>query len=202
MRRLSALTVALLGVTFLLSGCSFNVFEAEVPPNLVNFALGKGYTFVDTDLHQNYQDTDPPKLTDGVLAPQGHANTPGDAYLIGMYKGGANGLDATIVFDLEDSVTFQIVRVSVYTRKGISIWYPDEIHFSVSDDGESWTDLGVVSSPLPPNEQQTHTTTWMVLDLKDAPARGRYVKLFLSTRQKTSYIMMDEVEILGPPKAE
>src|SRR5690606_28962798 len=64
-------------------------------------------------------------------------------------------------------------------------------------DGLTWTLLGTIPSPVSRPDQVRGSKTIM-LDVNDVPAAARYVKLSMTTGVGTSWIMLDEVEVLRP----
>lgn len=110
--------------------------------------------------------------------------------------------DVTITADLGKPTQVDSVRVIAYVRKSSS--QPEQnfavakILLSISNDGQTWTEAGVLQPPP------------LSGDGADAPStftgrigqKARYVRLEVKKEENAGRILLGEVELFGPPEPE
>jgi predicted alpha-1,2-mannosidase len=108
----------------------------------------------------------------------------GDKALIDHLRGGPNFRtgrwqgyreDLHAVVDLGESRQFHKVGAGFLQDIQSWIWLPKAAHFAISDDGETWEELGEVK-PGVPDDQYGAVTENMVLELP-APVEARYLRM-------------------------
>src|SRR5690606_15010849 len=106
--------------------------------------------------HESFPETVPSKLTDGVRLPEGRTHNSGREYLLAFVKPGARGVEASIIYDLDDVRTIKQVRISAYSWRtsAYTYYYPDLIQVFVSSDGVRWRQVVNYPNPIPRAQQE------------------------------------------------
>lgn len=199
--------VLVLAVGAMLTGCLTKLNPAPQVPDVqpYNLVAGKTYTIPEGALqpYTNWPDAERVKLTDGNVLPAGinHNQPDFTQYIVGFFKSGAKGLEVNLVFDLEEIKQVEKVRFSAYSyhTTAYTYYYPDLVEVLGSTDGESWSVIASFENPVPRADQQNtaeNGSRWFDIELTE-PATVRYVRVNLITGEGTSYMFLDEIEIIG-----
>ncbi|GIP36593.1 DUF4855 domain-containing protein [Paenibacillus sp. J2TS4] len=162
---------------------------------LSNLALGQSYT-ISRPPNSNYPDSGN-ELTNGLFGGtdfrneqwQGHA---GSAY--------PEERSRTITFDLGSNKSIGLVRAHFLQDKGPGIYFPQNVAFSVSTNGQTWSMLATVSPPPAQDAASAEFVRWSgVADGVPGKAGAdkvyaRYVKVEFPVNV---WVFLDEIEILG-----
>jgi len=189
MRKFSAglaLSLALLVSAPPLSGLAQ---EAEAP--LVNLALGKNYTLTTpyqpdrqfSITESSYPDDTGNQLTDGIYGGTTFSNS---AFIGRIWQG-----SRIVVLDLESQATIQEISLNVLQDIPVGIFFPEEISYSLSNNGVAWEDVGTVPSSYPTTAPGQLTQKYTLSGINKV---ARYVKVNIPVE---TWLFMDELEVLG-----
>ncbi|MGN7382608.1 DUF4855 domain-containing protein [Paenibacillus sp. SAFN-117] len=162
---------------------------------LSNLAQGLSYT-ISRPPNSNYPDSGN-ELTNGLFGGtdfrneqwQGHA---GSAY--------PEERSRTITFDLGRNKSIGVVRAHFLQDQGPGIYFPQNVAFSVSTNGQTWSTLATVSPPPAQDAASAEFVSWSgVADGVPGKAGAdkvyaRYVKVEFPVNV---WVFLDEIEILG-----
>lgn len=82
---------------------------------------------------------------------------------------GFEGTDLEVVIDLESSTEISTIRVGYLRNSDSWIFPPATVEFSISEDGETYETVGIVTVDLPSGEEKASVTdAWVGLDGKSA----------------------------------
>lgn len=165
--------------------------QAQATASLENLALNKAYTLetpYPVDAHfkpteQTHADDTGMQLTDGVFGSMSFSDK---AYVGRLWQG-----YRTFKLDLGELATIQEIRVSTLQDLPSGIFFPEEISYSISDDGKHWKDLGKVPSAVPTTEKGPMKQTIAKTGVNTV---ARYVTLQIPVE---TWLFMDEIEVLG-----
>lgn len=148
-----------------------------------NIAAGKTYSLPNPP-QASYPDEDGKALTDG----KNGQPTYGDPAWLGFLG------KTEIIIDLGKTVS-TIYGFEVDTMGGgeAAIFAPNEVTFSVSDDGKTFKDVQTFRYPADPDAGALFSVA--LKEMLSADASGRYAKITVSTNQ--SWIFIDEVKIIA-----
>ncbi|WP_036685872.1 DUF4855 domain-containing protein [Paenibacillus tyrfis] len=196
MKKRSNITAAILslalagGMVIPAAGASAEQSVQATAP-LENLALYKPYTFetpYPRDSHfgpteDAHADDTGKQLTDGVF---GGLSFSDKAYVGKLWQG-----YRTFKLDLGEPVTIQDIKVSTLQDLPNGIFFPEEISYSISENGSTWQHLGKVKSALPTTEKgpvkQTIAKTGV-----NTVARYVYMDIPVET-----WLFVDEIEVMG-----
>ncbi len=109
--------------------------------------------------------------------------------------------DVTITADLGKPAQIDSVRVIAYVRKSSSQpeqnFAVEKILLSISNDGQTWTELGPLQSPPVSGEGDLPSSFTGRIGQK-----ARYVRLEVKKEQNVGRILLGEIELFGPPETE
>ncbi|PUA38405.1 DUF4855 domain-containing protein [Paenibacillus elgii] len=163
--------------------------QATVP--LENLALHKPYTFetpYPRDAHfgpmeDAHADDTGKQLTDGVF---GGTSFSDKVYVGKLWQG-----YRTFKLDLGEPVTIQDIKVSTLQDLPNGIFFPEEISYSISENGSAWQHLGKVKSALPTTEKGPVKQTIAKTGVNTV---ARYVYMDIPAE---SWLFVDEIEVMG-----
>jgi len=162
---------------------------------LGNLALGQSYT-ISQPPNSNYPDSGN-ELTNGLFGGtdfrneqwQGHA---GSAY--------PEERSRTITFDLGGNKSIGLIRAHFLQDKGPGIYFPQNVAFSVSTNGQTWSTLATVSPTLAQDAATAEFVRWSGIT-DGVPGKAgadkvyaRYVKVEFPVNV---WVFLDEIEVLG-----
>lgn len=157
-----------------------NLGPVEIVVDAINWAMGKSYTY-SIEPSENYPDTGG-QLTDGVRA--------GSSYTDKAWVGHLREDEREIIVDLGAVRPINALGTSFLQSSGVGIGLPWGVTFAVSEDGETWVELGEIH--LNPDE---HPNPGVVpAEMKDLDVQGRYVRLYFKVNV---WVFLDEIEVWG-----
>lgn len=158
---------------------------------IINLALGKNYQVNTlyppdeyyTKVHEvNYPDNGN-KLTDGQY---GSLDFTDKAYVGYLFQGFRD-----ITIDLEAPATVEEIALSVLQDVPVGIYFPQEVEFYLSMDGQKWEFLGRAYSEVPTSEKGPIKQKISKMDINKI---ARYVKIIVPVE---GWLFVDEVEVWG-----
>ena len=154
--------------------------EFRYLPN--NISEGRLYK-VTPAAHKNYPDTDRTELTDSIKADPSNIFDP-------AWQGWFSSPREVIVGLVEKRPVQQII-IGCLRDPGPSIYLPEKVTASVSDDGISYTKIGEFGIPNIPAEDPAERFS-LCLTLEQ-PAEGKYVRI--ESEPAGGWTFVDEIEI-------
>lgn len=186
------LALALAGGTiFSAAGTAAQPTAQAAQPPLENLALHKPYTFetpYPRDSHfgpmeDAHADEGGRQLTDGVFGGLAFSDK---AYVGKLWQG-----YRTFKLDLGKPMTIQDIKVSVLQDVANGIYFPEEIAYSISENGKAWCYLGEVKSALPTTEKGPVKQTIAKTGVNTV---ARYVAIDIPVE---TWLFIDEIEVMG-----
>ncbi len=162
---------------------------------LSNLVLGKNYS-VSLPPNSNYPDSGN-ELTDGRFGGTDYRTEQWQAHAGSDYP---DERSRTITFDLGANKSIGTIRAHFLQDKGPGIYFPQNVTFSVSSDGESWSTLATVTPPPAQDAASTEFVGWSgITDGVPGEAgadkvSARYVKVEFPVNV---WVFLDEIEVLG-----
>lgn len=156
--------------------------EVEVLREGVNVARGTKYTLRPFPTCNTRYADNASVLTDGRYSSAGWTGC-----------AGWDKADPTITVDLQGQKAIAAVSAHLAGGGPGGVFFPKSVAFSVSDDGQSWRDLSVVTD-RPEETGNAVVPGSMGLSLEPA-VEARYVRVHLERR---GWVMVDEVEVMSP----
>ncbi|PYI53992.1 DUF4855 domain-containing protein [Paenibacillus flagellatus] len=191
----AAATVAMLtGLVPAQSGFAEPAAEPTTPPP-VNLALGKPYTleypyapdpYFGT-FEKSHADDTGKQLTDGEYGGTVFSNK---AYVGQLWQG-----SRSVTIDLEAPSTIESIALNVLQDIPVGIFFPREVTFSISNNGQAWERLDAVPSSVSTTAKGPLTQK---MQKNGIHKTARYVKLDIPV---DSWLFMDEIEVVGTPGA-
>ncbi|MEF2246714.1 DUF4855 domain-containing protein [Paenibacillus sp. IITD108] len=162
---------------------------------LSNLALGQSYT-LSRQPNSNYTDSGS-ELTNGLFG--------GTDYRNGQWQGHAGSdypedRNRTITFDLGRNKSIGLIRAHFLQDKGPGIYFPQNVSFSVSTNGQTWSKLATVSPSSAQDAISADFVRWSgVTDGVPGKAGAdkvyaRYVRVEFPVNV---WVFLDEIEVLG-----
>jgi len=163
----------------------------QTAASLENLALNKAYTLetpYPRDSHfgpteDTHGDDTGKQLTDGVFGGLAFSDK---AYVGRLWQG-----SRTFKLDLGEPMTIQDIKVSTLQDLPNGIFFPEEISFSISENGKSYQYLGEVKSSLPTTEKGPAKQTIAKTGVNTV---ARYVQIDIPVE---SWLFIDEIEVMG-----
>jgi hypothetical protein len=158
-----------------------------------NLALNRPYTvtssIVDASYHAPEVNTFPDdgtKLTDGVIGPAAWGSN-------GPWVGYLRQDERDMVIDLGAEQTVHKLDAWFLQDKAAGIYFPREVEFHISDNGEAWSKVGTVATQTPISESGKIVQDYSVSGLNFA---ARYVKIVFHT---DVWVFLSELQAWGIP---
>ena len=172
------------------SEASGEVSEGEPVTDVTGTNVAKGKTYTGADHCTSVDNAYNAKLTDGVAATEGGYDSnwfgywynPGSAAPSNM-PGGVG----TCVIDLAKVETITAIRVNLWNCNASGIGAAKSIVASVSEDGNSWTEIGALALPA------TNDPAWA--SIKFDNVSGQYVKLVITAGDGAIWTFLNEIEV-------
>lgn len=155
------------------------------PDNFSSVSDGKTYTF-STLPSEYYPDPNRTKLTDGNFASTAYY---ADQAWVGFLSSGV--LD--VVIDLGQTMPVQQFMGEYLLDPQPAIYLPDQVAVLVSEDNNTFTDIGILRDSAPNDEESSIHKYYYTLS---SPVDARYIK-FSTTSPSGAWIFVDEFETLG-----
>ncbi len=162
---------------------------------LSNLVLGKNYT-VSKRPNSNYPDSGN-ELTNGQFGGTDYGNKQWQGHAGSDYP---DERSRTCTFDLGSSKSIGQVRAHFLQDRGPGIYFPQNVTFSVSSDGQSWSRLGTVTPSPAQDAAAAEFVSWNgIIDGVPGEAGAdkvyaRYVKVEFPVNV---WVFLDEIEVLG-----
>jgi len=174
--------VVALVVVILFALLPYSHASALIPPGKVNAAAGKSYVS-GTSAHVSYPDTNGSELTDGLYA--------SDVYSDSAWQGhfGSGTFDFVIDLGELEPITDLSIRFLQDLVTGIHL--PDQVTYSLSVDGETFVQAGIVVRPSTDGTRQI--VAYGLTGLLNTTAR--YVKVAVEQGDSV-WTFADEIEAL------
>ena len=139
-----------------------------------NRAVGKHVTLNTSP--KKYADENPQVLTDGAFG--------GSSFFSNWLGFEGNHLEAVV--DLGEVQSLEHIEMAFLQVTNHIVFFPTEVQYSISVDGQNWIDLPAVQSqsPLNPNSQ---INDHQIFALSQFQANGRYIKIRAQNLQKAPY---------------
>jgi hexosaminidase len=126
-------------------------------------AVGKNVTYTNP-VSKYYPADGPNTLTDGVRG----------TTAVNRYWHGLQGKDLIATIDMGAETSIQNITIGCLQRYSDWIFLPQAVSYQVSNDGNSFTDLGTVKNAISPNEKSPVIKDFTL----DFPAqKGRYIRV-------------------------
>ncbi|MCU6710257.1 DUF4855 domain-containing protein [Paenibacillus sp. J5C_2022] len=162
---------------------------------LSNLVLGDNYT-ISLPPNSNYPDSGN-ELTNGLFGGTDFRNEQWQGYAGSEYPEERN---RTITFDLGRNKSIGLVRARFLQDKGPGIYFPQNVTFSVSTNGQTWSTLATASPPSVQDAVSAEFVRWSGIT-DGVPGKAgadkvyaRYVKVEFPVNV---WVFLDEIEVLG-----
>ncbi|MHA2855705.1 DUF4855 domain-containing protein [Paenibacillus lautus] len=162
---------------------------------LSNLVLGQSYT-ISQQPNSNYPDSGN-ELTDGRFGGTDYRTEQWQAHAGSDYP---DERSRTITFDLGGNKSIGAIRAHFLQDKGPGIYFPPNVTFSVSSDGQSWSTLATVSPPPAQDAASAEFVGWSGItdgvpgESGADKVSARYVKVEFPVNV---WVFLDEIEVLG-----
>ncbi|GAB2694582.1 DUF4855 domain-containing protein [Paenibacillus thermoaerophilus] len=187
----AALLSSVLAAGLILPAAAVASDNGQASAPLENLALNKPYTFetpYPRDSHFGpiedvHLDDTGLQLTDGVF---GGLSFSDKAYVGRLWQG-----YRTFHLDLGELATIEEIRVSTLQDLPNGIFFPEEVSYAISDNGQKWRHLGQVESALPTTLKGPAKQTIAKTGIHTV---ARYVQIDIPAE---SWLFVDEIEVIG-----